>query len=145
MKTFKAVVLTVVGRLLIYGNSSGVTQIEWTDDDLFEEIDEEFKGWIKQVKCLTFECVPFVLSGTDFQKLVWNYLRLVPPGTTASYSDVARAIGRPKAIRAVASACGKNKLAILIPCHRIVRNDGSISKYRWGVDRKKMLLEIESS
>lgn len=144
MKTFEAVVLTIVGRLLICGTTAGVTRIEWTDDGLSEEIDEEFKDWIEDVKCLTFDQVPFVLSGTDFQKTVWNHLRSIPFGTTASYSSVATAIGRPKAIRAVASACGKNKLAILIPCHRVVKNDGKISKYRWGVDRKRMLLDLES-
>lgn len=144
MKTFEAVVLTVVGKLLVCGSSSGLTRIEWTDEDLSEEVDEDFKDWIEKVRSLNFD-VPFVLSGTDFQKMVWNHLRSIPSGTTVSYSDVATAIGRPKAIRAVASACGKNKLAILIPCHRVVKNDGKISKYRWGVDRKRMLLDIEAS
>jgi AraC family transcriptional regulator of adaptative response/methylated-DNA-[protein]-cysteine methyltransferase len=71
-------------------------------------------------------------------------LRQIPPGSIASYTDIAAKIGMPKAVRAVAQACGANELAIVIPCHRVVRNDGSLSGYRWGVERKRALLEREA-
>lgn len=144
MKTFEAVVLTVVGKLLVCGSLSGLTRIEWTDEDLSEEVDEEFKDWIEKVRSLNFD-VPFILSGTEFQKKVWEQICLVPAGKTVSYGQLAEMCRRPKAVRAVASACGKNKLAILIPCHRVVKNNGKIGKYRWGAEKKKMLLDLESS
>lgn len=81
--------------------------------------------------------------GTDLQRAVWKALRDIPAGSTASYAQVARAIGRPEAVRAVAQACGANPLAVLTPCHRVVRSDGGLSGYRWGVERKKALLERE--
>lgn len=85
------------------------------------------------------------LQGTAFQKQVWQALLEIPMGTTVSYSDLAHKIGKPKAIRAVASACAANKIAVLIPCHRVVRHDGSLSGYRWGLARKAALLEHEKS
>lgn len=87
--------------------------------------------------------IPLDLGGTDFQREVWCALCAIPAGSTLSYTEVAQNIGRPKAVRAVAGACAGNKIAVLIPCHRVVRNDGSISGYRWGVERKRMLLERE--
>ncbi|PVM92306.1 transcriptional regulator [Caulobacter radicis] len=81
--------------------------------------------------------------GTELQRAVWKALRDIPAGSTASYAQVARAIGRPEAVRAVAQACGANPLAVLTPCHRVVRSDGALSGYRWGVERKKALLERE--
>jgi len=86
---------------------------------------------------------PLDEHGTDFQKSVWRALRRIPSGRTASYLDIARAIGAPAASRAVAGACGANPIAIAIPCHRIVHRDGSISGYRWGVERKRKLLALE--
>ncbi len=83
------------------------------------------------------------IQGTAFQKSVWNALRNIPAGTTASYLDIAKKIGKPKAVRAVAQACGANHISIAIPCHRVVRSDGALSGYRWGVERKKELLERE--
>lgn len=88
--------------------------------------------------------LPLDIRGTAFQQRVWQALRDIAPGTTASYGEIARRIGAPKAIRAVASACAANALAVAIPCHRIVRNDGSLSGYRWGVERKQILLKMES-
>jgi AraC family transcriptional regulator of adaptative response/methylated-DNA-[protein]-cysteine methyltransferase len=87
---------------------------------------------------------PLDMQGTDFQRKVWRALRRVPAGRTASYQDIARAIGSPKATRAVAGACGANPVSIAVPCHRIVHSDGSISGYRWGVDRKRKLLALEA-
>ena len=79
-----------------------------------------------------------------FQQRVWQALRTIPPGETASYAEIAARIGAPTATRAVAQACGANTLAVAIPCHRVVRSDGALSGYRWGVERKRALLERES-
>jgi len=87
--------------------------------------------------------LPLDISGTVFQTRVWEALRKIPPGSKVSYAEIARQIGRPRAIRAVAQACASNKIAIVIPCHRVVRTDGSLSGYRWGIARKKALLERE--
>jgi len=88
--------------------------------------------------------LPLDIQGTAFQQQVWQALREIPAGQTASYRDIALRIGKPQAVRAVAGACAANKLAVVIPCHRVVRNDGALSGYRWGVDRKRQLLEIEA-
>jgi len=88
--------------------------------------------------------LPLDMTGTDFQKRVWRALTKIPAGSTASYADVARRIDAPKSFRAVAQACGANPIAVAIPCHRVVRNDGALSGYRWGVARKRMLLEREA-
>ena len=82
--------------------------------------------------------------GTPLQRRVWAALRTVPAGTTVSYAAIARRIGRPEAVRAVANACAANRLAIAIPCHRVVRSDGALSGYRWGVQRKRWLLDREA-
>jgi AraC family transcriptional regulator of adaptative response/methylated-DNA-[protein]-cysteine methyltransferase len=83
------------------------------------------------------------VSGTDFQWRVWTSLAAIPAGQTRSYTQIAEAIGAPTAVRAVAAACGANRIAVLIPCHRVVRGNGSLSGYRWGVERKRALLERE--
>lgn len=88
--------------------------------------------------------LPLDVRGTSFQRRVWQALREIPPGKTASYSEIARRIGAPGSVRAVAQACGANALAVAIPCHRVVRNDGALSGYRWGVQRKRALLEKEA-
>jgi AraC family transcriptional regulator of adaptative response/methylated-DNA-[protein]-cysteine methyltransferase len=87
--------------------------------------------------------LPLDIRGTVFQQRVWTALRRIPLGTTASYAEIAEMIGAPKAVRAVAQACGSNSLAVAIPCHRVVRADGAVSGYRWGVERKRALLERE--
>lgn len=89
--------------------------------------------------------LPLDVRGTAFQQRVWQALRDIPPGATASYSEIARRIGAPKAVRAVAGACAANTLAVAIPCHRVVRTDGSLSGYRWGVERKRALLDREAA
>ncbi len=89
--------------------------------------------------------LPLDVRGTAFQQRVWQALRAIPAGTTATYSEVAARIGAPKAIRAVASACAANAIAVAIPCHRVVRTDGSLSGYRWGVERKRALLDLEAA
>jgi AraC family transcriptional regulator of adaptative response/methylated-DNA-[protein]-cysteine methyltransferase len=87
--------------------------------------------------------LPLDPSGTEFQRRVWRALQAIPAGCTASYAQVARRIDAPRAFRAVAQACGANPIALAIPCHRVVRNDGALSGYRWGVARKRALLEGE--
>ena len=89
--------------------------------------------------------LPLDVRGTAFQQRVWQALRDIPAGTTASYAEIAARIGAPKAVRAVAQACGANPLAVAIPCHRVVRTDGALSGYRWGVERKRALLEREAA
>jgi AraC family transcriptional regulator, regulatory protein of adaptative response / methylated-DNA-[protein]-cysteine methyltransferase len=88
--------------------------------------------------------LPLDVGGTAFQQLVWEALQRIPPGSTATYTDIARQIRMPGAVRAVAQACGANALAVAIPCHRVIRNDGSLSGYRWGVERKRALLAREA-
>ena len=88
--------------------------------------------------------LPVDARGTAFQQQVWQALREIPAGSTASYTDIARRIGCASSVRAVAQACGANPLAVIVPCHRIVRRDGGLSGYRWGVERKRELLRRES-
>lgn len=85
------------------------------------------------------------IRGTAFQRRVWEVLQRIPAGSTESYTDIANRIGSPKSVRAVAQACGANTLAVAIPCHRVVRSDGGLSGYRWGVARKRALLEREAT
>ncbi len=87
--------------------------------------------------------LPLDIRGTAFQQRVWQALRRIPPGATISYAELAATIGAPKAARAVARACGANPIAVAIPCHRVVRRDGDVSGYRWGVERKTELLRRE--
>ena len=83
------------------------------------------------------------VGGTEFQRKVWKTLRAIPAGQTRTYTDLAKAIGRPQAVRAVASACAANPLAVLVPCHRVLRTDGGLGGYRWGLERKQRLLQLE--
>jgi AraC family transcriptional regulator, regulatory protein of adaptative response / methylated-DNA-[protein]-cysteine methyltransferase len=87
--------------------------------------------------------LPLDIRGTAFQQRVWEALRQIPAGSTASYAEIAERIGQPKSVRAVAQACGANHLAVAVPCHRVVRTDGALSGYRWGVERKGKLLRRE--
>jgi AraC family transcriptional regulator of adaptative response/methylated-DNA-[protein]-cysteine methyltransferase len=87
--------------------------------------------------------VPVDLRGSEFQRLVWNALRHIPAGATATYAEIAARIGRPRSVRAVARACAANHLAVIVPCHRVVRSDGGLSGYRWGIERKRTLLARE--
>ncbi len=89
--------------------------------------------------------IPLAPRGTEFQRQVWDALREIPPGTTISYTELARRVGSPRAFRAVAHACGANPIAVLVPCHRVVRSDGALAGYRWGLDRKRRLLSLEQA
>ena len=91
------------------------------------------------------EHIPLDVRATSFQRQVWQALRAIPSGTTASYADVARSVGHPRAVRAVARACATNPVALAVPCHRVVHSDGSLSGYRWGPERKRALLAAEKA
>ncbi len=105
--------------------------------DCIRQLDEYFKG-----KRMTFD-LPLIISGTDFQKKVWNELKKIPFGKTASYKEIALKAGNIKAVRAIGNANNKNKIAVIIPCHRVIGSDGKLSGYAGGVKRKKWLLEHE--
>lgn len=112
--------------------------------------DPQFEEWmaavIGAIETPGPDCgLPLDIRGTAFQQLVWQALREIPVGSTAGYSEIAARIGRPGAARAVAAACAANHLAVVVPCHRVVRSDDSISGYRWGVERKRELLRRESA
>lgn len=154
---------TFLGQTLAAASPRGVCMLAFADSrrELIEEVERRFPGAIpvatrdpamprlqsalKHVATpWTRATFPLDLQGTDFQKTVWRALKRIPAGRTASYLDIARTIGSPTASRAVAGACGANPISIAIPCHRVVHRDGSISGYRWGVERKRKLLALES-
>ncbi|QBM16740.1 bifunctional transcriptional activator/DNA repair enzyme Ada [Marinobacter sp. JH2] len=87
---------------------------------------------------------PLLLEGTELQRKTWQALQSIPPGQTVTYSELANQLGKPKAVRAVANACGANRLAVIVPCHRVVRSDGGLGGYRWGIERKQLLLNREA-
>lgn len=147
----KVYIKTPVGTCLIEGNESGVSKIWVLDDEVQQsktiprelsqavvELGEYFSG--KRTE-FTFKMNP---SGTDFQKKVWNALLEIPFGKTMSYNELAIKLGDIKAIRAVASANGKNPLWVAVPCHRVIGSDGSLTGYAGGLWRKKWLLEHET-
>jgi len=111
-------------------------------DAEFEQLVAKVVGFV-EAPALGLD-LPLDIRGTAFQQRVWQALREIPPGSTATYTEIARRIGAPKSVRAVAQACAANTLAVAIPCHRVVRNDGALSGYRWGVERKRALLEREA-
>lgn len=151
-----------LGFVLVALTSRGICAVELGDDPL--EMENQFKkrfpqGEIKKggenFKCLiaaVVHCVdnpeivsdlPLDIQGTAFQQKVWNFLRTIEPGQTSSYSEIAEKIGRPKAARAVGKACATNKIAVLVPCHRVLTKDKKMSGYRWGIQRKQKLLDLE--
>lgn len=117
-------------------------EISADDKDLKNAVDAILKYLAGKNKRLV---LPLDLQATAFQLQVWDFLRKIPYGETRSYSEVAEAIGDKKKVRAVAQACAKNRVAMVIPCHRVVASDGKLSGYRWGVERKKRLLENEKA
>lgn len=159
-----AIAQTSLGALLVARSARGVCAISLGDDPdaLLRELqdrfpraelvggDAGFERLVAQVVGLVEQPgvghdLPLDVRGTAFQQRVWQALRRIPPGQTASYADIAARIGSPKAVRAVAQACAGNTLAVAIPCHRVVRSDGALSGYRWGVARKRALLEREAT
>jgi AraC family transcriptional regulator of adaptative response/methylated-DNA-[protein]-cysteine methyltransferase len=111
-------------------------------DKAFEQLVAKVVGFVEAPR-LGLD-LPLDVRGTAFQQRVWEALRRIPSGSTASYAEIANRIGAPKSVRAVAKACAANALAVAIPCHRVVKNDGALSGYRWGVERKRALLERET-
>lgn len=111
-------------------------------DGKFEQLIAQVVGFIEAPSMGLL--LPLDVQGTAFQERVWRVLREIPPGTTASYAEIAERIGSPRAVRAVAQACASNPIAVAIPCHRVVRRDGDLAGYRWGVDRKRELLRREA-
>ena len=109
----------------------------------FERVVSQVVGFVEEPQ--PGSALPLDVQGTAFQQKVWRALRKIPAGKTASYSEIAHRIGSPKAVRAVARACAANRLAVAIPCHRVVRTNGNLSGYRWGVERKRALLEREGT
>ncbi|MBE9033569.1 methylated-DNA--[protein]-cysteine S-methyltransferase [aff. Roholtiella sp. LEGE 12411] len=111
-------------------------------DTEFEQIVSKVVGFV-EAPALGLD-LPLDVRGTAFQQRVWQALQKIPVGSTVSYTDIAKCIGLPKSVRAIAQACGANALAVAIPCHRVVRHDGALSGYRWGVERKRTLIEREA-
>ncbi len=151
-----------LGRMLVAATEKGVCAIQFarSDGELIEGLKREFpfavrkpdqgglQAWVETLLATmtgheSNAALPLDIRATAFQRRVWTYLQSIPFGETLSYSQVAKAIGRPSASRAVARACATNPVAVAIPCHRVVRKDGDTSGYRWGMERKKALLEME--
>ncbi|MGP4844461.1 bifunctional DNA-binding transcriptional regulator/O6-methylguanine-DNA methyltransferase Ada [Marinobacter sp. 1Y8] len=153
-----------LGVILVAATARGICAIELGDtaDSLLQDFqrrfpqaelvgdDPAFARWVAVLVGYVNQpdesvlALPLDIQGTAFQQQVWQALRAIPCGDTVTYTDVARAMGRPTAARAVARACATNSIALAIPCHRVVRSDGSLSGYRWGVERKAALLEREA-
>jgi AraC family transcriptional regulator of adaptative response/methylated-DNA-[protein]-cysteine methyltransferase len=159
---FYAVGKSTLGGVLVASSAKGVAAILIGDDvgALVAELQANFPGatlratdddrLVARVVGLVEDPSSSVdlrldIRGTPFQQKVWAALRTVPAGVTATYSDIAIRVGDAKAVRAVASACAANKLAVAIPCHRVLRTDGSLAGYRWGVQRKRALIEREAA
>jgi len=151
-----------LGRMLVAATDKGICAIQFadTDDELTEGLKREFPFAIRKqddesmlpwTKTLLdhiaghrlSRTLPLDIQATAFQRRVWTHLQSLPFGVTESYGQVAKAIGRPTAARAVARACATNPVAVAIPCHRVVREDGDMGGYRWGVERKRTLLQLE--
>jgi AraC family transcriptional regulator of adaptative response/methylated-DNA-[protein]-cysteine methyltransferase len=158
-----AITTCPLGRLLVAATSRGVCAVSLGDDDagLEQSLRAEFPAATiergrdaleESVAAVsrylegdgTLEAVTADLRGTAFQERVWSALRAIPYGETRSYKEVAAAIGRPSAARAVARACATNRAALVVPCHRVVASGGAVSGYRWGAARKRALLQQEA-
>jgi AraC family transcriptional regulator of adaptative response/methylated-DNA-[protein]-cysteine methyltransferase len=151
-----------MGRVLVAGTERGISAVYLgdKDSDLAAALREEYpqaeiqtvsegkSKWVRKIVAHLDQSnspldLPTDVAGTAFQRRVWQALREIPLGATRTYSDVARAIGQPTAIRAVGHACATNPASIVVPCHRVIRTDGSLGGYRWGLHRKQSLLEKE--
>lgn len=159
-----AVGQTSLGAILVASSTKGIASILLGDDpdELVRNLQDRFpkahlNGADQDYDAVVARVVGFVetpgiglnlpldVRGTVFQQRVWQALQEIPVGATASYAEIAQRIGAPKAVRAVAGACAENNLAVAIPCHRVVRHDGALSGYAWGVDRKRALLKREAA
>lgn len=151
---------TPLGRMLVASTDRGICALYFGDSDSALEVAlaEEYPAaqrhraaqqWMEPLAAALAEqrpapAVPLDAAATAFQARVWEELRRIPFGETVTYSDVARRIGKPEAVRAVASACARNPVSLLTPCHRVLRREGTLGGYRWGLDRKRKLLEMEA-
>jgi len=164
MRVNYTIVDSPLGRLLVGATERGVSAVYLGESDarLEAALQDEYpraeirrdrnglEGWVSQIlehlrgREPNLD-LPTDVQATAFQRRVWEELRRIPYGATRTYSQVAQAIGRPEAIRAVARACATNPTSVVVPCHRVVRADGNLAGYRWGVEKKKTLLERESS
>jgi AraC family transcriptional regulator, regulatory protein of adaptative response / methylated-DNA-[protein]-cysteine methyltransferase len=162
MKIGYAVTNSALGSILVAATSRGVSAVYLGDSEakLVQELrdeypraqissaDNSFERWVKEIvhrvdgKPPRVE-LPLDLQATAFQRRVWQELQQIPRGTTKTYTQVARALGNPKAVRAVARACATNPVSIIVPCHRVIRQDGNLAGYRWGLGRKESLLAKE--
>lgn len=153
-----------LGRLLLAATDKGICAIRFGEDDpaLEDELHGEYRRreierddaslrpWIDAIVHYLEGGrpdldLPLDVPGTPFQRRVWRQLQAIPYGSTKSYGEVARAIGRPLAVRAVGQACGKNHVPIIVPCHRVLRGHGQLGGFSMGLDRKRFLLELEKS
>lgn len=158
-----AIEQSFLGWVLVAATDRGICAIDFDDTPAaltkqlqarfphaqLQNPDPTFSNWVAQVIAFIETPdrglnLPLDIQGTAFQQRVWKALQTIPPGTTVSYTEVAKQIDRPTAVRAVATACAANTLAVAIPCHRVVRSNGDLSGYRWGIERKRALLEREA-
>ena len=154
-----AIVETVLGRMLIAATTKGICRLSFDEDAgelarrfpnaIIEEGGEALTELVEGAVAacanpLTMPDLPLDVAGTAFQQAVWQELRRIPPGKTRSYAAIAAAVGCPNAVRATGSANGANNVAVLIPCHRVIRSDGSLGGYAYGLDRKRELLRREA-
>jgi AraC family transcriptional regulator of adaptative response/methylated-DNA-[protein]-cysteine methyltransferase len=164
MRVNYTIVDSPLGRLLVGATDRGISAVYLGESDVRLEgaLKKEYpraeirrdrnglEGWVSKIlehlrgREPNLD-LPTDVQATAFQRRVWEELRRIPYGTTRTYSQVARAIGQPAAVRAVARACATNPVSVVVPCHRVVRGDGKLAGYRWGVERKQALLEHESA
>jgi AraC family transcriptional regulator, regulatory protein of adaptative response / methylated-DNA-[protein]-cysteine methyltransferase len=150
------------GKMLVAKSAIGLCAVFFGEDeaDLVDDLYAHFRGYVleenktqcqsslnnmlKMLKHHQPFSEPLDIKGTPFQRRVWQVIQQIPSGEVLSYTDVAKKVGAPRAARAVANACAANKLAIIIPCHRVIRQDGTLSGYRWGAHLRRRLLEHEA-
>ncbi len=162
MKIGYSIAKSPLGKVLVAATERGVSAVYLGDSEnkLITELREEypraeispaadvFGRWVREImqriegKEPHFD-LPLDLQATAFQRRVWQELQRIPRGATRTYSQVARALGRPRAVRAVARACATNPVSIVVPCHRVISEDGNLAGYRWGLSRKEQLLAQE--
>ncbi len=167
MKIIFDTTTTPLGLMMVAATDRGICSVQFGDhvdllraklsqefpnakiDGMSSNTQQPFLGWLNTLQELAagnthaIHALPLDIHGTPFQKEVWRHLQSIPRGETRSYSQVAKAVGAPRASRAVGSACGSNRIALLIPCHRVLRSDGNAGGYRWGLERKQQLLALE--
>ncbi len=155
---------TSLGKVLVAATQRGVSAVYLGENekDLVQELRKEYakaeivrageenEGWLKEIVRRVEGNTPRVelpldVQATAFQRRVWQELQKIPRGTTRTYTQVAKSLGKPRSVRAVARACATNPISIAVPCHRVIRSDGSLAGYRWGLSRKEKLLKREAA